>query len=170
MIYQIKKINHEINLCLEQINIDKLVFEHIFILGKGSMEDIAKECALKLKEICYIHGEGLSAAALKHGPLAMVHEHFPVILLINHENKDKMLNGYYELKSRNAYIFIVTSEEDLLELNNDTKCNVIIVPKNKTCSEILFMLTLQHLCYYLAIRKKIDPDKPKNLAKVVTVE
>ena len=57
MIYQIKKINHEINIYLEQINIDKLVFEHIFILGKGSMEGIAKECALKLKEICYIHGE-----------------------------------------------------------------------------------------------------------------
>ena len=170
MIYQIKKINHEINVYLEEINMDCLLGEHIFILGKESMEYIAKECALKLKEICYIHGEGLSASSLKHGPLALIHSHFPVILLINHENKDKMLNGYYELKSRNAYIFIITSEQDLLELNKDSKCNVIIVPKNKTCSEILFMLTLQHLCYYLAIRKKIDPDKPKNLAKVVTVE
>ena len=173
MIYQIKKINHEINLYLEQINIDKLVFEHIFILGKGSMEGIAKECALKLKEICYIHGEGLSASALKHGPLAMVHEHFPVILLINHENSDKMMNAYHELMSRQAYVFVITSEQELLPIMqqySNTHCDIILIPRNKGCSEILFMLTLQHLCYYLAIRKKIDPDKPKNLAKVVTVE
>lgn len=153
MIYQVKKINNEIGIILEKLNVNKLIGEHIFILGKNSMEYIAKECALKLKEICYIHGEGLSASSLKHGPLALIHDSFPVILLINHENKDKMLNSYYELKSRNACIFIFTSESELFELNNEN-CSVIIVPKNKTVSEILFMLTLQHLCYHLAIQKK----------------
>lgn len=173
MIYQVKKINHEVNMILEQRDIDKLVFEHIFILGKGSMEGIAKECALKLKEICYIHGEGLSAAALKHGPLAMVHDHFPVILLINHENTDKMMNTYHELMSRQAYVFVITSEPELIpiiEQASKSHCDIILVPRNKGCSEILFMLTLQQLCYQLAVRKRIDPDKPKNLAKVVTVE
>ena len=176
MIYQVKKINHEINLMFEQRNLDTLVFEHIFILGKGSMECIAKECALKLKEICYIHGEGLSAAALKHGPLAMVHRHFPVILLINHENTDKMMNAYHELISRDAYVFVITSEADLcpvlqkINIDNGNRGDIILIPRNKGCSEILFMITLQQLCYHLALRKKIDPDKPKNLAKVVTVE
>ena len=137
------------------------------------MEGIAKECALKLKEICYIHGEGLSAAALKHGPLAMVHDHFPVILLINHENTDKMMNAYHELMSRQAYVFVITSEPELLpsmKQSSNSHCDIILIPRNKGCSEILFMLTLQQLCYQLAIRKRIDPDKPKNLAKVVTVE
>jgi len=172
MIYQIKKVNHEINVIFERGNLDRFIFEHIFILGKGSMEHIAKECALKLKEICYIHGEGLSAASLKHGPLAMIHRDFPVILLINHENIDKMMNTYHELMSRDAYVFIVTSESDLISrLDKESKqCDIILIPKNKTCSEILFMLTLQYLCYHLSIRKKINPDKPKNLAKVVTVE
>ena len=170
--YQIKKINHEMNVILEKGNLDRLMFEHIFILGKGSMEYVAKECALKLKEICYIHGEGLSAASLKHGPLAMIHRDFPVILLINHENIDKMMNTYHELMSRDAYIFVITTETELIQhLDTENKqCDVILVPKNKTCCEILIMITLQYLCYHLSIRKKINPDKPKNLAKVVTVE
>ena len=119
-----------------------------------------------------IHGEGLSAASLKHGPLAMIHRDFPVILLINHENIDKMMNTYHELMSRDAYVFVVTTETELIEhLDTGNKqCDVILVPKNKTCCEILIMITLQYLCYHLSIRKKINPDKPKNLAKVVTVE
>tara|TARA_Y100000389_G_scaffold122520_1_gene119837 strand:+ start:379 stop:2277 length:1899 start_codon:yes stop_codon:yes gene_type:complete len=175
MIYQVKKINSEIhdiikNVSIKNVSIDNLICEHIFILGKNTMEYISKECALKLKEICYIHGEGLSASSLKHGPLAMIDDYFPVIMLINHQNKDKMLNAYHELNSRKAYILIITSEPELIDLNKNNKCNVILIPKNKSCSEILFMLTLQNLCYYLAIKKNINPDKPKNLAKVVTVE
>ena len=172
MIYQVKKINHEINMLFEERNLDHFLFEHIFILGKGTMECLARECALKMKEICYIHGEGLSASSLKHGPLAMIHSYFPVILLINHEQIDKMMNVYHELRSRNAYILVVTSEKEVIEQvqTKENECDVIYIPKNRDCSEILFMLTLQHLCYALAIRKKINPDKPKNLAKVVTVE
>ena len=84
--YQIKKINHEINMIFERGNLDRFMFEHIFILGKGSMEYVAKECALKLKEICYIHGEGYSGTSLKHGPLALIQTGFPVILIITMEN------------------------------------------------------------------------------------
>jgi len=179
MIYQVKKINHEISTIFEGCNMDKILFEHIFILGKGSMECVARECALKLKEICYIHGEGLSAAALKHGPLAMIHSHFPVILLINHENSDKMINAFHELMSRHAYVFVITSEQDLCPImqhiseesnSSNSQCDIVLIPRNKGCSEILFMLALQQLCYHLALRKRINPDKPKNLAKVVTVE
>lgn len=170
MIYQVKKLNDEMNILLEKQNLDVFLQEHVFILGKGTMESIARECALKLKEICYIHGEGLSASSLKHGPLAMIHHHFPVILLINHEYGDKMMNAFYELRSRNAHVLVITSEHDIMKKIKAEECDAIYIPKNKGCSEILFMLTLQHLCYTLALRKKIDPDKPKNLAKVVTVE
>uniref|UniRef100_A0A6C0KLR2 glutamine--fructose-6-phosphate transaminase (isomerizing) n=1 Tax=viral metagenome TaxID=1070528 RepID=A0A6C0KLR2_9ZZZZ len=173
MIYQVKKINHEINIIFEDNNLGPLICEHIFILGKGTMECVAKECALKLKEICYIHGEGMSSASLKHGPLAMIHHHFPVILLINHENSEKMMNTYSELMSRDAYIFVITSEEDIvktLQQTSNKNQEIILIPRNKCCSEILFMITLQQLCYHLALRKRINPDKPKNLAKVVTVE
>ena len=181
MIYQVKKLNHEMNIIFERCNMDKLLFEHIFVLGKGSMECVARECALKLKEICYIHGEGLSGAALKHGPLAMIHSHFPVILLINHENSTKMMNAYHELMSRDAYVFVLTSEPELCpimeQISNQgngegisSHCDITLIPRNKGCSEILFMLALQQLCYHLALRKRINPDKPKNLAKVVTVE
>ena len=168
MIYQVKKINNQINIILEDLNFDNLLQNHIFIIGRGSLEYIAKECALKMKEICYIHGEGINGSALKHGPLAMIHQYFPVILLINHNNVDKMINVYHELKSRNAYIFIITSEIDILKMNK--KLNIIYFPKNNVCSEILIMLIIQHLCYEISIKKKINPDRPKNLAKVVSVE
>lgn len=169
LIFQIRKINHEINIQLENIDLYRFHRENIFILGKGSLEYIAKECALKLKEICYIHGEGFSGSSLKHGPMALIRRDFPVILLINHENYEKMINTYNELKSRNAYIFILTS---IKEINKIVSKNTIIIniPENTECCEILFMLVLQHLCYNIALLKKINPDKPKNLAKVVTVE
>ena len=172
MNYQIKKINNEINLIIENININKLKFEHIYILGKGTLEYIAKETSLKLKEICYIHGEGMSSSELKHGPLALIQHSFPVILLINEENYEKMLNTYNELYSRNAYIFIITTIKDInIKIDKTIKNHdIIVIPSNKNCEDILFMIVLQYLCYNLAIYKKINPDKPRNLAKVVTVE
>ena len=86
------------------------------------------------------------------------------------------MNAYHELISRDAYVFVLTSEADLcpvlqkINIENGNRGDIILIPRNKGCSEILFMITLQQLCYHLALRKKIDPDKPKNLAKVVTVE
>lgn len=168
----IKKVNNEINIYLDNLNLIKFINQNIFILGKGSLEYIAKETALKLKEICYIHGEGLSSSSLKHGPLALIHHSFPVILLINHENFDKMINTLNELIARKAYILIISSVQNILVYIEKTKkyYDLILLPDNKYCNEILFMITLQHICYYMACYKKINPDKPKNLAKVVTVE
>ena len=69
LIYQVKQLNQNMNLIYDNLNLDGLDYEHIFVLGKGKSEYLAKECALKLKEICYIHGEGYSGTSLKHGPL-----------------------------------------------------------------------------------------------------
>ena len=137
---------------------------NLFILGKGKMEYIAKETALKMKEICYIHAEGYSGSALKHGPFALLENNFPVILIIDKENKEKMLNVYKEIECRGANILVISEIIDL------PVKNIINVPENNELQEILFIIILQHISYKLALLRDINPDKPRNLAKVVTVE
>ena len=149
--------------------LDRLNQENMFILGKGKMECVAKEAALKLKEICYIHAEAYSGSALKHGPFALLKEGFPVIFLIDKENKDKMMNAYQEVKSRKAYCLVI-SELPLFTNDVDVDNNFIRIPENGDIQEILYMVVLQHLCYSISQRRGINPDNPRNLAKVVTVE
>lgn len=151
--------------------LERLNQENMFILGKGKMECVAKEAALKLKEICYIHAEAYSGSALKHGPFALLKEGFPVIFLIDKENKDKMMNAYQEVKSRKAYCLVI-SELPLFtnDVDVDIENNFIRIPENGDIQEILYMVVLQHLCYSISQRRGINPDNPRNLAKVVTVE
>jgi glucosamine--fructose-6-phosphate aminotransferase (isomerizing) len=149
--------------------VERLNQENIFILGKGKMECVAKEAALKLKEICYIHAEAYSGSALKHGPFALLKEGFPVIFLFDKENKDKMLNAYQEVKSRKAYCLVI-SELPLFTNDVDVDNHFIRIPENGDIQEILYMVVLQHLCYSISQRRGINPDNPRNLAKVVTVE
>jgi glucosamine--fructose-6-phosphate aminotransferase (isomerizing) len=141
--------------------------ENMFILGKGKMECVAKEAALKLKEICYIHAEAYSGSALKHGPFALLKDGFPVIFLIDKENKEKMMNAYQEVKSRRAYCLVISEMNLNLNLPTD---NFIRIPENGDLQEILYMVVLQHLCYSISQLRGINPDNPRNLAKVVTVE
>lgn len=155
--------------------LERLNQENMFILGKGKMECIAKEAALKLKEICYIHAEAYSGSALKHGPFALLKKDFPVIFLIDRENKDKMMNAYQEVKSRNAYCLVISEMplfyvEDKAETNTKSEHNFIRIPENGDIQEILYMVVLQHLCYSISQLRGINPDNPRNLAKVVTVE
>ena len=163
---QVCRINNNIDSLINDAHVSLLNQDNLFILGKGKMENIAKEIALKMKEICYIHAEGYSGSALKHGPFALLTPGFPVILIIDSDNESKMWNVYKEVESRKANILVI-SEISNLELD-PTK--YIIVPENKDIQEILISVVLQHLCYKLALFRGINPDKPKNLAKVVTVE
>ena len=142
--------------------------ENIFVLGKGSMEHVSKEMSLKLKEICYIHAEGYSGTALKHGPFALLQSGYPVILLINQENRAKMWNAYKEIETRGANILVISEIAELGEEIENDRC--IVVPENKELQEIIYMTVLQHICYRLSLKRGINPDKPRNLAKVVTVE
>lgn len=135
-----------------------------FILGKGKGESIAKEGSLKIKEVSYIHAEGYSTSSLKHGPFALLEKDFPVVLLSPFdEYYSKTENAYEEIKSRGAKIIKIINDGYPSELD-------ILVPKNNTFSLLLMIIPLQLLSYELAIRKNINPDQPKNLAKVVTVE
>lgn len=137
-----------------------------FILGKGQNEALAREASLKIKEISYIHSEAYSSSCLKHGPFALLCDNFPVILIMpNDEHFSKNMNAYHEIKSRNANVLIITNKEDLNQCEN-----VICVPYNKTYNSLLSIIPLQMLAYKLSINKGINPDMPKNLAKVVTVE
>ena len=150
-------------------NIIKL-FKHssCFILGKGKSEAIAREGALKIKEISYIHSEGCSTSSLKHGPFALLCEDFPVIMLsINNDDYISVENIYNEIKSRNAKIIFITNDEKCFD--NGDKEHVLLIPQNKSYNELLSVLYLQMIAYKLSLSKKINPDFPKNLAKVVTV-
>jgi glucosamine--fructose-6-phosphate aminotransferase (isomerizing) len=137
----------------------------LFLLGKGCGEQIVKEGALKLKEVCYIHAEAFSTSSLKHGSIALIEKDLPVILLdFEDENHDKTNNAYNEIKARGGYIIKISNFE---EHEND---NILIVDKNKTFGGVLCNIYIQLLSYYIGVLKGNSVDYPKNLAKVVSVE
>lgn len=138
-----------------------------FVLGKGKCEAIAREGSLKIKEISYIHSESYSSSSLKHGPFALLCDKFPVILIAPNDcNYSKNENAYHEIKSRHACILFITNNKH----NYTSKDNVLLIPDNDTYVDLLSIVPLQMLAYKLSVRKGINPDMPKNLAKVVTVE
>ena len=136
-----------------------------FLLGKGKCESIAREGALKIKEISYIHAEGYSTSSLKHGPFALLEPNFPVILIApNDEHYAKSMNAYEEIQSRHATIIIITDDSEC------DKPNRIKIPMNQTYRAMLSIIPLQLLSYELSLSRGLNPDMPRNLAKVVTVE
>jgi glucosamine--fructose-6-phosphate aminotransferase (isomerizing) len=141
---------------------------NMFLLGKGSDEYIAKEGSLKIKEISYIHSEGYSSSSLKHGPFALLDENFPVIILnLDQTHRAKTINCYQEVKCRNSPVIMISNDISILE---EITSDVIFVPENKSYASLLGIIPIQLMAYYLSVNKGINPDKPKNLAKVVTVE
>ena len=169
-------VKHTIENCDEKIKelIQDFDYENMFLLGKGSDEYISKEGALKIKEISYIHAEGYSSSSLKHGPFALLDENFPVLILnLDPSHKSKILNCYQEVLSRNSPIIFITNDNNVEEdvINNDeNKTKIINIIKNPTFNSLLGIIPIQLFAFYLSIKKGINPDKPKNLAKVVTVE
>ena len=145
----------------------------IFILGKNKLYPVACEGSLKIKEVTYIHCESFSAGSLKHGPFALLDNTNLTILLIDyndHNNYNNLKSTYYEILGRETNIITITNSKHVVEELNINNNNYIIVPKLDYYNEIIFTITLQYLAYNISIVKKINPDKPRNLAKVVTVE
>ena len=152
---------------IEAIVRRKSIFSHpsIFILGKGRMFHVAREGALKIKEISYCHAEAYSGSALKHGPFSLLEEGFPVIAIIHKDEfYNKMCSAFEEIKSRGADILVITNDPSF-----DHK-NKIIVNATNEMAEIPYVVVLQFIAYFMSVHKKINPDYPRNLAKVVTVE
>ena len=137
----------------------------MFLLGKGFDHGIAMEASLKIKEICYIHCESYSLGTLKHGPFALLEQSMPVILIHTQQQfESKILSCYEEIVSRGSPVYVITP------FRSFQKPNTIYIPENKTFSFLLAVIPFQLLAYHIAIQKDIDPDTPRNLAKVVTVE
>lgn len=163
-------IKKTVELCEKSIDGVLPLFEHhsCFLLGKGKGESIAREGALKIKEISYIHAEGYSTSSLKHGPFALLHEGFPVVLIApDNEHTAKNENAYEEIKSRHATIIYVTDKDAEKGVEKE---NVIQIQKNNSFQDFLSIIPLQILAYKLSLARDLNPDMPRNLAKVVTVE
>ena len=150
-------------------------FNSCFLIGKGNTIPITHEGALKIKEVTYIHAEGYSASELKHGPLALIENGFPVILFIaDDENVCKMISAYEELYARGAKLFCISNSSQFFtyiserdEYNNN--CLISLSYETDNINLIMNICT-QLLAYNICIEKGLNPDKPRNLAKVVTVE
>ena len=142
----------------------------LFFLGRGLDYAVALEGSLKLKEISYIHSEAYAGGELKHGPIALIEKGTPVIALLTEERlKDKMISNIREVVTRGARVLAVANEGD-----NEAKevCDdVIYIPKTLSLlTPVLSVVPLQLISYYMAKQKGCDVDKPRNLAKSVTVE
>jgi len=144
--------------------------ESMFYIGRNINYPIALEGALKLKEVSYVHAEGLPAGELKHGPLAMIDEKFITVCIApDSSTYDKMLNSIQEIKARNGKIMAIATEgnQEIKKLSDYT----LFIPKiDELLSAILTVIPLQLLAYYTALERGCDVDKPRNLAKSVTVE
>ncbi len=139
-------------------------------LGRGYNFPIALEGALKLKEISYIHAEGYPAAEMKHGPIALVDENLPVVFVATKDSyHEKIVSNIQEIKARKGKVVAVVSEGDnvVAGLADD----VMVVPQvHEIIAPILSVIPLQLLSYYIGVYRDLDVDKPRNLAKSVTVE
>lgn len=140
-------------------------------LGRGHLFPIALEGALKLKEISYIHAEGYPAGELKHGPLALVDKHLPVFVVAPFNSLiDKVKSNIQEVRARQGKVFVLSNDPSL-ESDGDESFNVIRMPNVPEGLEpIAYVIPLQLLAYLTATLKGTDVDKPRNLAKSVTVE
>ena len=139
-------------------------------LGRGYNFPVALEGALKLKEISYIHAEGYPAAEMKHGPIALVDEHLPVVFVATKDSyHHKVVSNMQEIKARKGKVIAVITEDDH---NTAALCeDVMEVPEaDEILAPMLSVIPLQLLAYYIGVAKGCDVDKPRNLAKSVTVE
>ncbi len=142
---------------------------NMYYLGRGTGYPLALEGALKLKEIAYIHAEAYPAGESKHGPIALVQRDFPTLFIITSDSRDAIIGNIQEMRARNALIITVTSKDKEIEDQADI---AIVVPRAEflLLEPYSIMPPLQLLAYYTAITLGYNPDKPRNLAKTVTVE
>lgn len=138
-----------------------------FYIGRGNDYNIALEGSLKLKEISYIHSEAYPAGELKHGPIALIENDTYVIgIITNSDICEKTLSNLEEVKTRGAKIVLISN----VEIVNEDMIIVNIPQINSILAPIVAIIPLQLLAYYIAKNKGLDVDKPRNLAKSVTVE
>ena len=147
-------------------------FNNFLYLGRGYNFPVALEGALKLKEISYIHAEGYPAAEMKHGPIALIDENMPVIFIATDtENQiyQKIISNIEEVRSRHGQVMVIASEGNK-PIENSADAVVTVPGTEDFLTPLLTVVPLQLFAYHMAVLKGCDPDKPRNLAKSVTVE
>ena len=173
----VRQLLYDINFMNKINNLKDFIINNcitsIFILGKDKLYPIACEGALKIKEVCYIHCEGFSASSLKHGPFALLtNSNLTLLLIDSHNTKDlnNLKSTYYEILARETNIFVITNSQTIIDDLKLSEDKFILLVNLDYYNEILYIITLQKLAYKVALAKHINPDKPRNLAKVVSVE
>lgn len=176
MIAEMTTLSNKVATMLEDTSAEKSIAERIknkvalFYLGRGADYQTALEGSLKLKEISYIFTEAFAAGELKHGTIALIEEGTPVIAIATQsELIDKMISNIKEVKARGAYVYAIASEGDteIAKVADE----VIYIPKTKDILKpVLSVVPTQLIAYYTSLAKGLDVDKPRNLAKSVTVE
>lgn len=160
----------------QQSEIDEVTKElskatNALFLGRGTMYPLALEGALKLKEISYIHAEGYASGELKHGPIALVDEHMPVIVMAPKDDLfDKTVSNMQEVMARGGKVVLVTDPKGAETARDGVWKTIIMPPVHNMFAPILYAIPAQLIAYYTAVRKGTDVDQPRNLAKSVTVE
>jgi len=158
---QIKDIAHEISSARD-----------VLYLGRNAMYPIALEGALKLKEISYIHAEGYAAGEMKHGPIALIDENVPVVVVAPGVDPlfDKTASNVQETVARGGKVFLITDHKGQSRLSDHVKWNIVLDEVNSFVAPILYAVPVQLLAYHVGVAKGTDVDQPRNLAKSVTVE
>jgi len=145
-------------------------FKHFMYMGRGYSYATALEGALKLKEISYIHASGYQAGELKHGPIALLDKDFPVFAIVpEDELKSKMISNIMETRARDAKVLAICSENDK-EVSKTVNSRIEVPRVLDPLYPLVMSPYLQLFAYYIAVKRGLDPDKPRNLAKSVTVE
>jgi glucosamine--fructose-6-phosphate aminotransferase (isomerizing) len=165
-IEQILKLNNQIETIAEKF-VDA---KNFLYLGRGYNFPVALEGALKMKEISYIHAEGYPAAEMKHGPIALIDENMPVVFIAPKDSVyDKVITNIEEVKARKGKIIAIASENDN-EIDKLVDYSIKIPDTIRMLMPILTVIPLQLLAYHVAVKKGLNVDQPRNLAKSVTVE
>jgi glucosamine--fructose-6-phosphate aminotransferase (isomerizing) len=139
-------------------------------LGRGYNFPVALEGALKLKEISYIHAEGYPAAEMKHGPIALIDEQMPVIVIATKDSSyEKIVSNIQEVKARKGRVIAIISEGDTL-IPSMADFVIEIPATHEALSPLVNVIPLQLISYYIAVMRGCNVDQPRNLAKSVTVE
>jgi glutamine---fructose-6-phosphate transaminase (isomerizing) len=176
LLVELQDVPEKVDVILKNAEEIRLIAEEykdakdFLFLGRGYNFPVALEGALKLKEISYIHAEGYPAAEMKHGPIALVDEELPVVFVATRDSyHEKILSNMQEIKARKGKIIsIITEGDEASPALSDHSFS--IPPADELIAPILSVIPLQLLSYYTGIAKGIDVDKPRNLAKSVTVE
>jgi len=164
---QVLKLDKQI----EKVSRELASYKHVLYLGRDTNFPLAMEGALKLKEISYIHAEGYAAGELKHGPIALIDENMPVIVIAPHDRIfEKTVSNMQEVAARGGKIILITDQKGAAQATVKSLETIVLPDVPEFIAPIIYALPIQMLAYFTAVFMGTDVDQPRNLAKSVTVE